>query len=318
MLDFIANFCLLVVSLGGLLFFADKLVDHAVKLAAILGVSATVIGLTLLAYGTSMPEFSVSTIASFQQHAELSVSNVIGSNIYNIAVIMGVVAIIAPFAWKEDLRRDGRFMMASTLLLVPLAFLGGIGAVAGLMMVAAIVLYSYYVVKKDEKKDIEGHSIKKASGSANKEIGWCILLLLGVLAMGSFTVYFAVETARQGGIPEWLIGSTIVAAGTSMPETVVSIVSARKKQMGMALGNIVGSNYFNVLLILGASGLVRPLPFTIQQVWADLVFLLVITTLFYFALVKKKITKPEGMLYLAVYMLFLLYLLKASQFSFPA
>jgi cation:H+ antiporter len=314
MLDLALNFGLLIASLAALVCIADRLINHSIKLAKIVGVSGAVIGLTLLAYGTSLPELAVSTISSFHAYDQLSVSNITGSNIYNIAVIMGLVALAMPFVWKEDLGRDGLFMMASTLLLIPLAFLGGITSALGAAMIAALVLFTYYVIKTDKKVDAGGKAIKKVKGSAKKEFFLCCLLLLGILVAGNFVVQFAAATARLAGISEWLIGSTIVAAGTSMPETVVSIISARKKQMGMSLGNIVGSNYFNILWILGLSAAIKPLSFTIAGIWVDLAFLLAITALFYIALARRRISRHEGIAYIAIYGLFVLYLLGALKF----
>jgi cation:H+ antiporter len=307
MFGIILDFLILLVSLGALVFIADKLINHSMKLAKILGVSGAVIGLTLLAYGTSMPEFAVSTIASFGAHDELSVSNIIGSNIYNVAIIMGAVALLVPFAWKEELRRDGLFMVTSTLAVILFALLGGISTLAGIGMVVALIAFSYYVIKMEKRKGEKKNH--KEKGSSWKEFGWCVLFLIGVLIAGNFTVMFAVEFARGAGVSEWLIGSTIVAAGTSIPETVVSIISARKKQMGMSLGNIVGSNYFNVFWILGASAIVKPLAFSMQAIQMDLAFLTGITGLFFFALLRKRLSRLEGGLYIGLYALFVLYLL---------
>jgi cation:H+ antiporter len=310
MIELVFSISLLLASLAALVFFADRLINHSVKLAKILGVSGVVIGLTLLAYGTSMPEFAVSSIASFGGHDNLSVSNIIGSNIYNIAMVMGVVALLVPFAWKGDLRRDGLFMIGATLLMVPLAFIGGITFFIGIGMVLALAVYSYYVIKTDKKTTEDGKKLKRGKGSAWREFGWCVLLLVGVMIAGNYTVEFAVATATLAGISQWIIGSTIVAAGTSMPETVVSIIAAKKKEMGMSLGNIIGSNYFNILLILGAAGIISPLSFSIQNIWVDLVFMMAITGLFFFALMRKRITRVEGVLYVALYAGFVLYLLK--------
>jgi cation:H+ antiporter len=310
MIDFLVSFSLLIVSLAALLFVADKLINHSIRLASILGVSGTVIGLTLLAYGTSLPELAVSSISSFGGHDELSVSNIVGSNMYNVAVIMGLVALLVPFAWKENLRRDGWFMMATALLLILLGFIGGIGTLMGLAMCAVLIGYTYYVIRKEGERHPYGSAHKKKhTGSARKEFIYCIVFLLGVLAAGNFTVMFAIEAARAGGISEWLIGSTIVAAGTSLPETVVSIVSARKKQMGMSLGNIIGSNYFNVMLILGASALVKPISFTLEGVWVDLVFMNAVTALFLFALHRGRLKRWEGAAFIGIYILFVAYLL---------
>ncbi|MEM7815523.1 MAG: calcium/sodium antiporter [Candidatus Aenigmatarchaeota archaeon] len=309
MFGIFVDFSLLVVSLASLVFIADKLIDHSVKFAKIVGVSGAVIGLTLLAYGTSVPEFAVSSIASYGTHDQLSVSNIIGSNIYNIAMVLGIAAIILPFSWKDDFRRDGIFMIFATLVLIPLAFIGGISPLSGLMMVFLLAIYSYYVIRKDKKVDSDGNAIKKESGSVKKEFAFCLILLLGVLVAGYFTVEFAVETARGFGISEWIIGATIVAAGTSMPETVVSIISAKKKQMGMSLGNIIGSNYFNVLWILGASAIISPLSFHIQDIWIDLLFLFILTGLFFLAVLRKKITRIYGFIYIGIYIIFVLHIL---------
>jgi cation:H+ antiporter len=303
-------FGLLIVSLAALIFVADRLIDHSVKLAALLGISEAVIGLTVLAYGTSMPEFAVSSIASAQAHVQLSISNVIGSNIYNVAVIMGIVALLTPFTWKVDLRRDGVFMLASTGALILLAFLGGIASPIGLLMVVALAGYTYYVVTSLKRTHRASEVTNNPKDSLRKELGWCALLLAGVLLAGYATVTFAVQTARSAGVSEWLIGATIVAAGTSLPETVVSIIAARKGQMSMSLGNIVGSNYFNILWILGFAAAVRPLSFSIAEIGVDLIFLSIISSLFFIALAKKRIRTYEGAAYVGIYALYLLYLLK--------
>jgi cation:H+ antiporter len=315
MLDLVLNAGLLAISIAALIFIADKLIDRATKLAKILGVSGAVIGLTLLAYGTSVPEFAVSSLASFFGHGQLSVSNIIGSNICNIAVIMGLAALLVPLAFKnESLGKDGLFMVASTVLLIPLAFLGGISGIVGIAMMGILVAFTYYVIKSGGKKDAGGRIIRKGKGSARKEFGWCILFLAGIMVSGNFVVQFAVSTARLAGVTEWLIGSTIVAIGTSVPEIVVSVISAKKKQMGMSIGNIIGSNYFNILLILGFSAIVSPLAFSIQEIWIDLIFLMVITIFFYVALLKRSITRPEGFLYISIYIVYVLYLVKILAF----
>lgn len=315
MFELLLNLGLLIASLAALVFIAGRLIDRSVRLAKILGVSGAVIGLTLLAYGTTMPELAVSSVASFQTHEQLSVSNVIGSNICNVAVIMGLVALIVPFAFrKEDLRLDGLFMIASTLVLILLAFLGGIPSVVGIGMVVLPALWTYYAIKRDKKTDADGNKIRKEKGSAGREFFLCCLLLLGVLVAGSFVVQFAVATARLAGVTEWLIGSTIVAAGTSMPEIVVSIISARKRQIGMSLGNIVGANYLNVFWVLGVSAAIRPLSFSIWDIWIDLAFLSVVMALFFAALLRRSISRPEGLLYIMIYCLFVLYLLGIFRF----
>ncbi|RZN35661.1 MAG: calcium/sodium antiporter [Methanophagales archaeon ANME-1-THS] len=310
----LVNFGLLIVSLAVLILIADHLIDHSVKLAALFGVSEAVIGLTVLSYGTSMPEFAVSSIASIQVHDQLSVSNIIGSNIYNIAMVLGLVAVLAPFSWRDDLRRDGLFMTASTFALVLFAFRGGISSLIGVAMAITLAGYTYYVIRSCKGAHADQGLVKSQNESPWKEIGWCALLLAGVLVAGSATVHFAVQTARSAGVSEWLIGATIVAAGTSLPETVVSVISAKKGQMGMSLGNLVGSNYFNILWILGFAAALGPLSLSIEEIWGDLVFLCMLTVLFFIVLVRKSIGNYEGVAYLGIYTLYLLYLLKILPF----
>jgi cation:H+ antiporter len=209
-----------------------------------------------------------------------------------------------------DLRRDGVFMLASTGALILLAFRGGITSPTGLLMVVVLAGYTYYVVTSLKRTDRDSEVASNPNESLRKELGWCALLLAGVLVAGYASVIFAVQTARSAGVSEWLIGATIVAAGTSLPETVVSIISARKGQMGMSLGNIVGSNFFNILWILGFAAAVRPLSFSISEIGADLIFLGIITILFFIALAKKRIRTYEGVAYVGIYVLYLLYLLK--------
>jgi cation:H+ antiporter len=313
MLEALLNLGLLAASLAALLFVADKLINHSIRLAKILGVSGAVIGLTLLAYGTSLPEFAVSSVASYWSHDELSVSNIVGSNIYNVTMVLGIAAFLVPFAWKDDLRRDGLFMIAVTLLLIPFGLAGGIPQVAGIGLVALLAAFTYYVLRVEKRKGEKKE--KRHKGSARKELGWCVLFLLGVVVAGYFTVQFAVGTARALGVSEWIIGSTIVAAGTSFPETVVSIMSARKREMGMSIGNIVGSNYFNILLVLGSAAAISPLAFSLQAVWMDFAFVLGTSGLLLFALFRKRVTRVEGALYIALYVLFVVYLLRLLPFG---
>lgn len=301
------NFGLLIASIAALIYIASKLIDHSVKLAALFRVSPMVIGLTLLAYGTSLPELAVSTTASFQSHAMLSVSNITGSNIYNIAVIMGIVALIVPFGFRERLGRNGLFMALSTAILILLSLAGGAGMIAGIGMMALLVLYTYYVIRTGGKET--GTPKANARGSARREFLLCCLLIAALLIAGNFVVHFSVAVATMAGVSEWLIGSTIVAAGTSMPETVVSIVSARKKQMCMSLGNIVGSNYFNILWVIGLSAIIRPLSFSITDIWMDMLFLSIVTGIFCIAIFRRRFSRPEGIIYFAIYGLYVLYLL---------
>lgn len=298
-----------IVSLGALILFAERLIDSVSKLARVFGISPAVIGLTLLAYGTSLPEFSVSSIASVKGYSDISVANIVGSNIYNIAIVMGIVIIMKPIIVKDTrlAKRDGPFMLLTTGLLIPLSYLGGIGRVTGVVMVAILALYTYHLLKYDrvyEDTPLAGDISK------GREIGLSGLFLTGVLVSGNLTVDSAATLARLAGVSAWVIGATIVAAGTSLPETVVSIIAARKGEMGMSVGNIVGSNIFNILWILGFASLLNPLTIDLNSIYTDIIFLCAISILFHIGLVKGRLSRWEGVLYIIVYMAYTYHLLR--------
>lgn len=298
----------LFLSLGVLIFLGGRLIEAAVRLARGFGVSPTVIGLTLLAYGTSLPEFAVSSIAAVKGHSGISISNIIGSNIYNIGVVMGVVSLIRPFAIEDLLlaRRDGVMMLIATALLGLLLFLGGIGRLTGFSMVAAISFYTYYILRHDRTNN----GMKSDPGiSREREVIIIALLMGGVLISGDISVDAASKLARLAGVTEWVIGATVVAAGTSLPETVVSIMAIRKGETGMSIGNIVGSNTFNILWILGFASMLNPLKIETNPVYADLIFLSLISVLFYIAIAKARLARVEGVLYISIYAGYIYYLL---------
>ncbi|MDO9098559.1 MAG: calcium/sodium antiporter [Candidatus Methanoperedens sp.] len=307
--NLLIQFGILVLSLAGLMVFAEKLIDSSAKLAKAFGISEAVVGLTLLAYGTSLPEFVVSSIASVESHPELSISNVLGSNIFNIAFILGLAAIIKPFSVKEaHLRvRDNYIMVASAFLLIALLFFfGGISRIAGLVMVLLVIGYTYYLLKHDRSTN----QLKKDETiSKLREVGIVFACLLVVIISGKFTVDSAVAVAKGFGVSEWLIGATIVAAGTSLPELAVSITAAKKGFFGMSVGNIIGSNIFNILWILGFAAALNPLYMDFDMIKWDSVFLLAVTLLLAYHLIRTRISRNEGILYISIYLGYLVYLL---------
>jgi cation:H+ antiporter len=300
---------LLVLSLFILVFSADKLIDFSVKLAAGLGISSTFVGLTLLAYGSSLPEFMISAVAAYNGIDQLSISNIVGSNIFNVAFILGSVAIISPIRCRDKqlCLRDGGMMTLSAVALSFLIISGGLSRFAGGAMVLTMLVYLTFAVRSKNQND---HS--QLSNSAPKlktQIPLMIALsFIGVLAGGYLVVNSAATMARLAGISDWLIGATIIAAGTSLPEFTISLMAAKRGEMGLSLGNIVGSNIFNILLILGASALIRPLAVSFYSVETDLLFLVIVTLLLQLSLFMGKITKLEGMGFLAIYLSYVLYL----------
>jgi cation:H+ antiporter len=299
---------ILVLSLAGLIIFAEKLIDASAKLAKAFGITEAVIGLTLLAYGTSLPEFAVSSISSLESHPELSISNILGSNIFNIAFIIGLAAFMRSFSIKEAhlTGRDNYIMVAVALLLTALLFFfGGISRTAGFIMVLLILGYTYYLLKHDRSSN----QLKKDETiSKLRETGIVLACLLIVIISGKFTVDSAVAVAKGLGVSEWLIGATIIAAGTSLPELAVSITAAKKGFFGMSVGNIVGSNIFNILWILGFAAALNPLYLDFELIKLDSAFLLAVTFFLSYHLIKTKISRNEGILYMTMYLGYIAYL----------
>jgi len=240
---------------------AEALVRGGAGLAARAGVSPLVVGLTVVAYGTSMPELVVSITAGTGGHGDVAVGNVIGSNIFNIAVILGLSALIRPIAVHVNVvRRDVLLMLVATLLALALMVDGRVGRVEGIVLFAGAVTYTTlaFVWGRRESSELDGVAQERTGGVVT-----ALALVLGglvALVVGSrlFTSG-AIELAQRLGVGEAVIGLTIVSAGTSLPELATSAVAAMRRQADIAVGNIVGSNIFNLLCILGAAATVAPL-----------------------------------------------------------
>lgn len=308
-MEFLAWLIILACSLLILEFSAEKLIDASAKLAKTLGVSGTVIGLTILAYGSSFPEFIVSTVASFRKVDQLSVSNIVGSNIFNIAFIIGAMAVVAPIRCRdrELCLRDGVMMTFSTVALSILILSGGVSRFAGLAMLITMLGYILFLTKSTNN-----HQPSDPSGLTSKWEGKVplvmVLAFLGVPTSGYLVVASAAALARLVGVSDWLIGATVVAAGTSLPEFAISIVAAKKGEAGLSLGNIVGSNIFNILLILGSSALISPKAVSFYAVSTDVFLLITLTLWLQLSLVRGRITRLEGLGVLTLYAGYILHL----------
>lgn len=311
---------------------AEGLVRGASSLAAKLRISPLIIGLTVVAFGTSAPELTVNLISALQGSPDLAVANVVGSNTINILLILGICAIIVPLSvksstvWKE----------------IPLALMGvvligimandqifdGVGFNAltrtdGIMLLSLMVIFMYYIfgiAKSDREKkadakvessnsEDEGSDIKEYGGWASA--GLTVVGLAGLIIGGRILVNGAVDIASAAGMSEALIGLTIVAIGTSLPELVTSVVAALKKQTDIAIGNIVGSNIFNVFFVLGTTSVILPLPIS-DALNVDIMVSIVATALlfvFMFTSSKRQLVRGEGILMVAMYIAYLSYLI---------
>ena len=299
-------------ALGGLVglvllyYGAEYLVRGGSAIASRSCVSPLVIGLTLVAFGTSAPELFVSTSAALNGLGDICIGNVVGSNICNIALILGLSALIAPLAVNAELfRRDLPIMiLASAALTVVCLFCGGIGRVVGLLFTVGIAVYTVVGVKSASGK-CEAHLPEMSRGTA------CLAVVGGLLALvggAKLILSGAVAIERHFGMADEFVALTVVAVGTSLPELATSVVAARKGESDIAIGNVVGSNIFNILGILGISALLRPV--TIEGMdWVDFVMMLATAAgLWPLMGARGRLGRFEGVLLLAVYGVYLWWL----------
>ena len=295
---------LVVLTLG-----ADFLVRGSASLALRLGLPPLVIGLTIVAFGTSAPELVVSIGAILQGQGDISVGNVVGSNIFNIAVILGLAAAICPIPVNAAIiRSDAPFMLGVTLVATAILWTGHMPPLAGGVFVALLVAYTLFNVRLASREEGDfADGVPSLSASRWIDLGFVIGGLL-LLVLGSrLFVDSAIEIARTLGVGEAIIGLTIVAAGTSMPELATSVVAALRRQPDIAVGNVIGSNTFNLLGILGVTALVRPIeapgirPGDLLAMVAFAIMLLPLLA------TGRKLQRGEGLLLLAGYGLYLWY-----------
>lgn len=299
---------------------ADYLVDGASSIAKRFGVPTLVIGLTIVAFGTSTPELVVSVIAALKHSGDVAFGNVVGSNMANILLILGAAAMIANLkvqhstTWKEI-----PFSLLAALVLLAFSFayhLDGLEQVVyrfeGIILLLFFAIFLYYVVELTRRNKANLDDKKLEVKSRPLSIS-AVMVLAGFVALyfgGRWVVDGAVFTARQFGLSELLISSTIIAIGTSLPELITSIVAARKKDVDLAIGNVVGSNIFNVFWILGASAVIYPIALPPSAI-IDLLFLVGATLLlflFIFVGRRHELERWQGGVFLAAYAAYLIFL----------
>ncbi|RHU28838.1 MULTISPECIES: calcium/sodium antiporter [Parabacteroides] len=311
----ITSVTLLILSLFALYIGAGWLVKGSSELALKAKISNLVIGLTIVAFGTSAPELVVSLNATLSGQGDISVGNIIGSNIFNIAAILGISAVIQPLQAKRQLTRlDIPILIVATVVFTLLFWNGTLGRLEGCLFLAGIILYtifSLYYSRKHEKKVEElAGELEKQPEAWYKDVMYIVGGLVILIFASNLLVNNAVSIAQELGVSEAVIGLTIVAAGTSLPELATSVVSALKKNPDIAIGNIVGSNLFNILAIAGTSSMVKPI--VAKNVnYVDLLVMLGLTLLL-LPLVKsgQKISRAEGWALIVVYLCYLAWLLR--------
>jgi cation:H+ antiporter len=282
----------------------DWLVRGAVAIAKRLGLAPLLIGLTVVGFGTSTPELLVSVDAALRGVPDIAIGNVVGSNIANVLLILGLTAVIWPITISgATLRRDCAVMVAAALALVPLFALGEMGRVAGLALVTGLGLFLAWAYLHPGDADVpEEVAVEGPPQPLWKPIGWVVLGLVALMLGARWLVDGSVTIARGYGISEAFIGLTIVAVGTSLPELATSLIAAFRRHSEIALGNVVGSNIFNILGILGITAVVSPIPVAGRFLSFDLPVMigvsLVLTALL---LLRPSIGRVMGAALLAAY-----------------
>lgn len=306
---------LIIVGFASLIFGANWLVDGASSLAKKNNISDLVIGLTIVSFGTSAPELVVNSVASFNGHSDIVFGNIIGSNNFNLFIILGIAGLIFPItvqsstAWKEI-----PISLIATIIVFLLAnnFFGNqsleISRLDGAVLLIAFFGFLYYVFNqlKQEKTEVINYDTK-----SNKKIwGLIIIGTAGLMIGGKLVVDNSIDIATELGVSEKIIGLTIIAIGTSLPELVTSIVAALKMNSDIAIGNVVGSNIFNLLLVLSISAIINPLKYN-SSFNQDLLILIGGTVFLVVAMFlgkKKKIDRWEALLLLSFYLVYTTYL----------
>ncbi len=294
-----------------LYFGAEGLVRSSASLATRLGISPLIAGLTIVAFGTSAPELSVSLSAALGGNPDIAMGNVVGSNIFNIAVILGIAALIMPIKVQLSvIRRDIPVMIACSLAAFALIAYGEVTRLAGMLLFLGLAFYVVMAIRSEKRETGVADAAlidPPPLLSKNWLIDAAVLLVgLGILILGSqLFVDGATSLAEAWGVSDAIIGLTVVAAGTSLPELATSIVAAVRKQSDIAIGNIVGSNIFNVLCILGVTATVSPIHVSgIGMLDAGVMIFLSILLL-PFAFTQKKISRVEGTVFLGIYGVYL-------------
>ena len=307
---------LLVVGFVLLIKGADFFVEGSSSVAKRLRVPSIIIGLTIVAMGTSLPELAVSVTASMSGNNALAVSNAVGSNIFNLMVVCGVCALFTPLAVdKGTLKREFPFSILCAILLCVFGYIGmTLGRVDGIIFCVLFAGFLAYMIRNALKAREGGEKILEEEAEEIKVLPvWkCVVYILGgIIAIkfgGDFVVDGASTIAAGFGLSQNLIGLTIVALGTSLPELVTSIVAAKKNEVDMALGNVIGSNIFNILLILGVAAVISPVTLIMENL-IDVILLIAMSVLVWiFAWSKQEIRRMEGAVMLVIYAVYLVYI----------
>ena len=292
-----------------LMWSADTFTDNGAKIAQIFNISPLVIGLLVFGFGTSAPEILVSGLAAYDGHPEMSIGNAFGSNIFNIGLVLGITAIILPITVEKSvLKKEWLFLFLSTLIAGFLLLDGFLSFTDGLVLLCLLLLFLINVFRESKKDNtIDTGNFENNSHNNEKGRTWLLLIVSLVILVSSarLVVWGGTSLAASFGISELIIGLTVVALGTSLPELAVSISSALKKQHQMVIGNIIGSNLFNTLGVLAIPGLILPFQIPPEVMSRDYFFMLMFTLLVVILSMRLKISRFSGFILLTALAIYL-------------
>ena len=298
----ILNILFIVIGIVLVLWGADRLTDGAVAVAEKMKMPQIVIGLTIVAMGTSMPEFCVSLISALKGTSDLAVGNIVGSNIFNTLLIVGVSALVAPMSiMKTTVRKDIPFALVASALLLIMCLDGDISRIDAAILFVMFLIFMYITLRGAKVQGTDVEEKEKKSMATWLSVVWILVGLACLIGGSNLFVDGATAVATKLGVSEAVIGLTIVAGGTSLPELATSVVSARKGNSGIAIGNVLGSNVFNILAILGLTGVISPMILK-GITMTDLSMMVIsIILIWLFSFTKYKIERWEGAILTAVF-----------------
>ncbi len=298
------NSGLIFVGLFFLYYGGELLVTGSLRLAQSFKISPFIIGATVIGFGTSTPELAVSLMASLQDSGDLALGNVIGSNITNIGLVLGLTALIVPLTIeKQRFIDESPPLIITSLIIVVFAWNNYLGRTEGFIMICLLVIYLWRAFRTKEKTDLdlsENHFFSEYGGSSFQTF----LAILGIIMLilgANWMVEGATGIARKLGVSEWFIGVSIVALGTSLPELISSLIAAKKGHGEMAIGNVFGSNIFNILMVIGTTSLIQPLSIG-EEIYTDLIYTTALTCLLLLLIrVENVVRKRDGIILIVCY-----------------
>lgn len=287
---------------------SDFFVDGASSIASLLKIPTIIVGLTIVALGTSAPEAAVSITSSMTGSNAMAVSNVIGSNMFNLLMVIGLSALLNELLMdKTTLNKDLPFLVAITVLFAGFIIIGwDISSIEGIILLIIMVAYIIYLIYTTRKSG-NANEVEKPKYSLPKSIIFILIGLIGIILGGDLVVDSASAIAIALGMSETLVGLTIVAIGTSLPELVTSLTALKKGENELIIGNVIGSNIFNILFVLGASSAISAIPLD-SSMLIDVIFMVLVTTIcFIFGKTQDKFDKKEGAILVALFVIYMIF-----------